>query len=105
MPTITVNGSPLEVRRDGFSLSYERSVDLARTPANALRVAVLGDPKRIAEVRSVPMSWTDAQSWLTYDQSQVSVAGDYITMTAWCHVEVHPLPLGRGEVRLRLEEV
>jgi len=105
MPTITVNGIPLNVRRDGFSLSYERSVDLARTPANALWVAVLGNPKRVAEVRSVPMSWTDAQGWLSYDQSQVSVAGDYITMTAWCHVEIHPLPLNRGEVRLRLEEV
>jgi len=105
MPTITVNGTPLDVRRDGFSLFYERSVDLARTPANALRVAVLGNPKRVAEVRSVPMPWADAQSWLDYDQSQVAVAGDYITMTAWCHVEVHPLPLNRGEVRLRLEEI
>lgn len=105
MSALAVNGSDFPVRRDGFSWSVERAQDKARTVGGGLRVAVLGPPRKVIEARSVPMPWAQAQSWAALDGQVVSVGGDYVSMTAWCEVEVRPIAIGLGEVLMRLEEV
>lgn len=105
MSALVLNGQSFPVRRDGFNWSLERIQDKARAVNGVLRVAVMGSPRKVVEARSIPMPWAQAQSWLALDGQVVSVSGDYLTMTAWCEVEVRPVAMGLGEVLVRLEEV
>lgn len=105
MPAFVIDGTQLLVDREGAELAVERSEDVARTPNGNLRAVVLGATKRVLTLRSVPMPWASAQAWLAKDQTIVSVSGDYVSMTAWCEVDLEPMPMGYGRVRLRLQEV
>ncbi len=105
MSALTLNGNDFPVRRDGFAWSLERTQDKGRAVNGALRVAVMGTPRRVIEARSIPLPWATAQSWLALDGQVVAVGGSYISTSAWCEVEVRPVAMGLGEVLVRLEEV
>ncbi len=44
----------------------------------ALRVAVMGTPRRVIEARSIPLPWATAQSWLALDGQVVAVGGSHL---------------------------
>ncbi len=61
MSALTLNGNDFPVRRDGFAWSLERTQDKGRAVNGALRVAVMGTPRRVIEARSIPLPWATAQ--------------------------------------------